>query len=185
MKRKRWFLGRSLYFSLQSIMPYPLIPIKSTFPSFYLSFLQPSVCWVQYQSWEHTRHASVCVFWLLYGQHEQLNCLFVWLYFGKVRCSVGEVLAAPLSGWCQLVCLCMLPFSKPTFPIKHLFAALTFHVRPPLLVCQWNGAYCTKSTATSELVSTFFFHEIFPQVLSSCMYLHIYLNKILHQVKFR
>lgn len=32
------------------------------------------------------------------------QCVFLWLEFGGVRCNLGG-LAAPLSGWCQPVCL--------------------------------------------------------------------------------
>lgn len=65
--------------------------------------------------------------------------VLLWLCFGEVRCNVGEALAAPLSGWCQPVCLCTLPFFGPILPFKHLFAALTYPVKPLLPLCQQAG----------------------------------------------
>lgn len=67
--------------------------------------------------------------------------VFLWLRFGEVRCIMGEALAAPLSGGCQPVYLCTLPFFGPTLPFKHLstFAALTYPVKTLLPLRQWAG----------------------------------------------
>ena len=64
------------------------------------------------------------------------ECVFLRLHLGEVKCNVGEALAATVSGWCQLVCKGTLPFFGPTLPFKHLFAALTYSVKPLLLLCQ-------------------------------------------------
>ena len=82
----------------------------------------------------------MCEYWCMgVCLHVEVDVFSLWLCFGEVRCNVGEALAAPLSGWCQPVCLCTLPFFGPTLLFKHLFAALTYPVKPLLPLCQWAG----------------------------------------------